>query len=131
EKGARHILVGMGGSATVDAGVGILRALGVSFLNADGRELTDLPAGLVDLATIDLAGLDPRLRSVELTVLCDVDNPLLGVQGAAAIFGPQKGASQQEVEKLEEALKRFAEVVWLQLGGRLTDLPKGGTAGGR
>ena len=129
-KGAKHILVGMGGSATVDGGVGILRALGASFLDADGRELTDLPAGLVDLATIDLAGLDPGLKHSELTVLCDVDNPLLGSQGAAAIFGPQKGASPRDVEMLEQALNRFAEVVWLQLGVRLADLPKGGTAGG-
>jgi glycerate kinase len=130
EKGARQILVGMGGSATVDGGAGILRALGVSFLDADGRELTDLPAGLVDLATIDLGGLDLRLRTVELTVLCDVDNPLLGAQGAAAVFGPQKGASSQDVELLERCLRRFADVVKWQLGVALADLPKAGTAGG-
>lgn len=130
EKGAKHILIGMGGSATVDGGVGILRALGAGFLDADGRELTDLPAALIDLATIDLSGLDSRLGQVELTVLCDVDNPLLGPQGAATIFGPQKGASPQDVEMLEQALKRFADVVRLQLGVALADLPKAGTAGG-
>jgi len=130
EKDADRILVGMGGSATVDGGTGILAALGVRFLAEDGHELTDLPAGLTDLASIDLSGLDPRLKTVELTVLCDVDNPLLGPQGAAAIFGPQKGASPQDVKMLETAMQRFEAIVRQQLGAALADLPQGGTAGG-
>jgi len=130
EKGVDRILVGMGGSATVDGGTGILVALGARFVDSDGREITDLPAGLTHLAAIDLKGLDPRLKNVELSVLCDVDNPLLGPQGAAAVFGPQKGASPQDVEKLEQALQQFAAIVRHQLGVSLTDLRKGGTAGG-
>lgn len=130
DKDPTRILVGMGGSATVDGGTGILSALGVRFLDSNGRVITDLPAGLVHLAAIDLKGLDPRLKNVELSVLCDVDNPLLGPQGAAAVFGPQKGASPQDVEKLEQALQQFAAIVQHQLGVSLTDLPKGGTAGG-
>lgn len=130
EKEPTRILVGMGGSATVDGGTGILSALGVRFLDSNGRELTDLPAGLISLQTISLAGLDTRLKNVEISVLCDVDNPLLGPQGAAAVFGPQKGASPRDVEQLEWALHRFAEVIQKQLGISLADLPKGGTAGG-
>lgn len=125
-----RILVGMGGSATVDGGTGILAALGVRFLDSNGRELTDLPAALANLAAIDLEGLDPRLKNVELSVLCDVDNPLLGPQGAAAVFGPQKGARHQDVQQLEQALQQFAAVVQHQLGIPLADFPKGGTAGG-
>lgn len=130
DKNPTRILVGMGGSATVDGGTGILSALGVRFLDGEGRELTDLPAGLAGLEKIDLSGLDPRLKNVELSVLCDVDNPLLGPQGAAAIFGPQKGANPQDVGQLELGLERFAAVVGQQLGASLADLPKGGTAGG-
>ena len=130
EKGADRILVGMGGSATVDGGTGILSALGVRFLDANGHEITDLPIGLIDLASIDLKGLDPKLKTVELTVLCDVDNPLLGPEGAANVFGPQKGASQKDVQQLELALQRFEAIVRRQLGVALADLPKGGTAGG-
>ena len=130
DKNPTRILVGMGGSATVDGGTGILSALGVRFLDDDGLEITDLPAGLAHLAAIDIKGLDPRLKNVELSVLCDVDNPLLGPQGAAAVFGPQKGASSQDVQQLEQALQQFAAIVQRQLGISLTDLPKGGTAGG-
>ena len=130
EKGADRILVGMGGSATVDGGTGILSALGVRFLDANGHEITDLPIGLIDLASIDLKGLDPKLKTVELTVLCDVDNPLLGPEGAANVFGPQKGASQKDVQQLELALQRFEAIVRRQLGVALADVPKGGTAGG-
>jgi len=130
KKSPGRIIVGMGGSATVDGGTGILSALGVRFLDGEGREINDLPAGLAGLATIDLAGLDPRLKQVELTVLCDVDNPLLGSHGAAAIFGPQKGAGPQDVVQLERALQRFSDVVQRQFGVALADLSRGGTAGG-
>lgn len=130
DKKPARILVGMGGSATVDGGTGILSALGVRFLDGNGRGITDLPAGLADLSSMDLSGLDPRLKNVELSVLCDVDNPLLGPQGAAAVFGPQKGASPQDVRQLEQTLQHFAAIVQHQLGISIADLPKGGTAGG-
>jgi glycerate kinase len=126
----QRIILGMGGSATVDGGVGILEALGIRFLNGKGQPLTNLPESLVDLSRIDSSGLDPRLADVELTVLCDVDNPLLGLQGAAAVFGPQKGASPEAVQRLEAALVQFARVVSQQTGKVLSDLPRGGTAGG-
>lgn len=130
DKNPTSILIGMGGSATVDGGTGILSALGVRFLDGDGREIGDLPAGLVDLATIDLNGLDPRLKKVGLSMLCDVDNPLLGSQGAAVVFGPQKGASAPDVLQLERGLERLAIVVGRQLGVSLAHVPKGGAAGG-
>src|SRR5690606_19920165 len=110
DHGVRKIIIGMGGSATVDGASGMLQALGVRFLDASGNELSTLPCDLVDLATVDLSGLDRRLLDCEVVVLCDVDNMLTGRQGAAAIFGPQKGASPDDVEILEEALVKFAEI---------------------
>lgn len=122
----RRILLGMGGSATVDGGTGILAALGIRFLDSAGKELVHLPAGLVDLATIDGSGLDPRLKGTEIIVLCDVKNPLLGPDGASAVFGPQKGASPQAAMQLETGLKRYSEVI----GGEIGSLTRGGAAGG-
>jgi glycerate 2-kinase len=130
DKRPARILIGMGGSATVDGGTGILAALGARFLDTNGAELTDLPARLIDLAAIDLSDLDPRLKTTELTVLCDVDNPLLGPEGAAAVFGPQKGASSADVKRLEMSLQHFETIVRQQLNTSLAHLPKGGTAGG-
>jgi len=130
DKKPARILIGMGGSVTVDGGTGILHALGVRFLNETGQPITDVPAGLIDLATIDLRGLDPRLKTTEITVLCDVDNPLLGPEGAAAVFGPQKGATPADVSQLEKALNRLSRIIKQQFGIALADLPKGGTAGG-
>jgi glycerate kinase len=125
-----RILLGMGGSATVDGGAGILQALGIRFINGHGELLTDFPGGLADLSWIDTSGLDPRLAGIELTVLCDVNNPLLGPQGAAAVFGPQKGASPEAVQRLEAALGRLAQIIYGQTGKDLSALPRGGTAGG-
>ena len=130
DKNPTRILIGMGGSATVDGGAGILAALGARFLDANGQVITDLPAGLTGLAAIDLSDLDPRLKSVELTVLCDVDNPLLGAEGAAAVFGPQKGASEKDVPQLELALQHYSAIIRQQYHKDLSNLPKGGTAGG-
>jgi glycerate kinase len=127
---AKRIIIGMGGSATVDGGTGILRALGARFLTSDGQPLNDLPAHLPDLASIDLSGLDPRLASSELIVLCDVTNPLTGPRGAAAVFGPQKGADPAAVRHLESGLKKFAEVIFGQTGLDLAAISRTGTAGG-
>ena len=126
----RRILIGMGGSATVDGGTGILTALGVRFLDGDGHEIVSLPAGLRDLVSIDVSGLDPRLKEAELTVLCDVENPLLGVEGAATVFGPQKGASVDGVKQLEAVLRRLSGITEQQSGVDVSALPRGGTAGG-
>jgi glycerate 2-kinase len=130
EKNPRRILLGMGGSATVDGGAGILTALGVRFLDARGKDLALLPAGLVDLAVIDTSGLDPRLKATEIVVLCDVANPLLGPDGAAAVFGPQKGASPKAVQQLETALQCFAQVAKRQFDIDIATVVRGGTAGG-
>jgi len=127
---ARRIIIGMGGSATVDGGTGILEALGARFLDENGIPLTTLPQDLINLASIDLSGLDPRLSGTELIVLCDVDNRLLGPSGSAAVFGPQKGASPRAVQKLDAALSRLAEVAQTQTGRDMTSVIYGGTAGG-
>ena len=130
DKGAAKIIIGMGGSATVDGGVGILQALGIRFLNAAGESLSDLPEALIQLATVDVSGLDKKILDCEVIVLCDVDNSLLGEQGAAAVFGPQKGASPDAVIKLEASLKRLSEVTLHQTGKSISNIKYGGTAGG-
>lgn len=130
DKGARSLLIGVGGSATVDGGSGLLRALGVRFLDPQGAEITDLPAGLQELERIDAEGLDARLPGCEILVLCDVRNPLLGPQGAAAVFGPQKGAGEREVVLLENILGRFSAAAGKMTGKKMDTLPSGGAAGG-
>jgi glycerate kinase len=130
DKGAKKIIVGMGGSATADGGSGILKALGIRFLNANKEELEGLPASLIELASIDVSGIDQRILDSEVVVLCDVDNMLLGNNGAAAMFGPQKGASPEDVKKLNAALGKLSQVA-LQLTGKdMSAIKYGGTAGG-
>lgn len=129
-KGVTKIIIGLGGSATVDGGTGILKALGIRFLNEQGNELVMLPKDLIYLDSIDLSGLDERIMECELTILCDVENVLLGKQGAAAIFGPQKGASKNDVKLLETALEKLTEVVLKQTGKNMSAVKYGGTAGG-
>jgi glycerate kinase len=128
--GVREIILCVGGSATVDGGSGLLQALGVDFLDCAGRPLDCLPGELPQLAAIDVTRLDPRLGDRVLTVLCDVTNPLLGGRGAAAIFGPQKGATGDAVGALERGLARFSEVVLRHTGEDIAQLPRGGAAGG-
>ncbi|RVU85348.1 glycerate kinase [Leucothrix sargassi] len=130
EKGARQIIVGLGGSATNDAGVGMLQALGVSFLNAEGEEIAVGGAGLSELASIDLSGLDPRLADVSFNVACDVDNPLVGENGASAIFGPQKGATPEQVALLDKNLAHFAEVTLKTTDKDIINIAGAGAAGG-
>ncbi|TDW95812.1 glycerate kinase [Dinghuibacter silviterrae] len=109
--GARQVLLGVGGSATVDGGAGILHALGARLLDAAGHELSPNPLGLLQLDRIDLTGLYPPVRDTRMLILCDVDNPLLGPSGTAAVFGPQKGADAGTVALLEKALTRWCEVI--------------------
>ena len=129
-EGAQKIIIAMGGSATVDGGSGILKALGVRFLDAGGQELATLPESLTGLDRVDLSGLDQRVMEAELTVLCDVDNLLLGDKGAAAMFGPQKGASAEGVQMLDAALSRLSAVVLAHTGKDMSAVKYGGTAGG-
>ncbi|MDB5121262.1 MAG: glycerate kinase [Sphingobacteriales bacterium] len=130
DEGVTKIILGMGGSATVDGGCGILHALGVRFLNEAGDELAPIPENLADLFTIDVSGLDKRMQSCELIILCDAHNKLLGLDGAAAIFGPQKGASPADVHKLEHFLSLFRDLTLLDTGIDINEINYGGTAGG-
>ena len=128
--GAQRIIVGIGGSATNDAGAGFAQALGAHFYDKDGSELMAGGAALARLARIDLSGLDPRLAQTRIEVACDVDNPLCGPSGASAIYGPQKGASEKDVALLDAALAHFADVVAVHTGGDLRNVPGAGAAGG-
>lgn len=130
DAGASSIVLGVGGSATVDGGAGILRALGARLLDERGAELAPGGAALVSLSRIDLTGLHPRARSVPLDIACDVDSPLLGELGAARLFGPQKGASPADVALLEQALERLAAVIARDFGREIRAVASGGAAGG-
>jgi glycerate 2-kinase len=128
--GARRIIVCIGGSATNDGGAGMAQALGVRFLDAEGLDLGPGGAALLDLHRIDTEGMAPELREQEVLVASDVDNPLTGPTGAAAVYGPQKGATAEDVELLDRALARFAEVLRRDLGVDVRDRPGAGAAGG-
>lgn len=128
--GCRDLLIGIGGSATNDGGAGMAQALGARFLDAEGRELPPGGAALAQLARIDVSGLDPRLRDCRVRVASDVRNPLCGVHGASAVYGPQKGATPEMVAELERALSRYAQVLREQLGEDVAERPGAGAAGG-
>lgn len=128
--GAQRIVLAIGGSATNDGGSGMLRALGLRLFDAEGQALAEGGLALADLARIDASDLDPRLTEVCVEVAADVDNPLCGVNGASAIFGPQKGASPEQVQALDQALSHFADHCAQLLGEDLRDAPGCGAAGG-
>jgi len=130
DRGAEEILIGLGGSATNDGGAGMLTALGVAFVDADGTALEPGGAALGRLDRIDLTGLDPRLRDVRIHVATDVTAPLLGPTGASAVFGPQKGATPTDVQTLESALTQLATVTSETLGKANPQRPGNGAAGG-
>jgi len=130
DKGAAKIIIAMGGSATVDGGCGILKALGIDFLDKEGMHLEAIPNELLKMVKIDDSGLDRRILDTEIVILCDVNNKLLGPEGAAAVFGPQKGASQSDVKLLDNFLTNFAAVSKEQLGTNMTAIKHGGAAGG-
>lgn len=130
DAGATHIVIGLGGSATNDAGAGLLQALGVRLLDRDGHELPAGGAALKMLEGISTDDADHRLSEVEFEIAVDVDNPLCGERGASAIFGPQKGANPEQVEQLDAALAHFADVCARQFGKDERDVPGMGAAGG-
>jgi glycerate 2-kinase len=140
EAGARRIVLGVGGSASTDGGAGLLQALGARVLDARGEPVGPEAGGrrlaggadLDAVATLDLAGLDPRFRSggASLTLAADVDNPLTGPDGAAQVYGPQKGASPAEVAQLDDGLRRWADVVAAAVGKDWSQAPGAGAAGG-
>jgi len=130
DAGVERITIGLGGSATTDGGSGLLRALGVRFLGPGGAELPDGGAALAQLERIDASGLDPRLHTVRLTVASDVTNTLVGSRGAAATYGPQKGADEAAVAELDAALAAFGHGIEAANGRLVADLPGAGAAGG-
>jgi glycerate kinase len=130
DAGVRRIVLGIGGSASTDGGAGLLRALGARLLDRSGAEIADGGAALAGLATVDLGGLHPRLREVQVVVACDVDNPLTGPHGAAATYGPQKGATPEQVALLDAYLSRFADLVPQETDRDVRDAPGAGAAGG-
>ncbi len=128
--GCRRLIIGLGGSATNDGGMGLASALGVRFYDQLGCLLPEGGAALANLHRIDLSGLDKRFAATEVIIACDVNNPLCGPQGASAIFGPQKGASPLQVLQLDAALLHYASLLQTQLGLDLAVLPGAGAAGG-
>ncbi|HAS6348090.1 TPA: glycerate kinase [Vibrio vulnificus] len=130
DHGVEHIIVGIGGSATNDGGIGMAQALGIKLLDAHGNALGHGGGELAKLATIDCSQLDSRLAQVRLEVACDVDNPLCGTKGASAVFGPQKGATPEMVTILDENLAHYATVIKQQLGVDVRDMAGAGAAGG-
>jgi glycerate kinase len=129
-RGVNRILLGIGGSATVDAGIGALQALGVSFLDRHGKPVGHGGAGVLAIARIELSGLNTSLKRTEILVACDVDNPLIGPKGAAAVFGPQKGATPAMVKKLDHGLARLAALITRKTRKDFARIPGTGAAGG-
>lgn len=130
DKDAKKIIICIGGSATVDAATGILQALGAKFYDINENELQHLPASLKDVHAVNLLNLDKRILQTEMTVLCDVENTFLGEHGAVKIFGPQKGASEDDIKLLEEGFKRLCNIVYDESGRDMSMIKYGGAAGG-
>jgi glycerate kinase len=129
-KNVTKIILCIGGSATVDGGTGILNALGITFLNKKNKILKDLPQNLNDVSSIDTSDFDKRILNCELIILCDVENFLLGENGAAKIFGPQKGASEKDIAELENALKNLRDITLDATRKDMAIIKHGGAAGG-
>jgi glycerate kinase len=130
DRNVSRIFIGLGGSATVDGGIGILSALGIKFRDADGAELAALPINISRFHQIDLSGFDSRIFNCQITVLCDVDNLLLGEQGSAVVFGPQKGASPSDIKLLDLALTKLRDLAFQSTGIDMNEILHGGAAGG-
>lgn len=130
DEGCRRLIVGIGGSATNDGGAGMAQALGVRLPDAEGKEIGYGAAGLLCLSRIDSTGLDYRIGKTEVLVACDVDNPLCGPEGAAYVYGPQKGAAPEMLPVLDRALEHLAALVRRDLGVEIRQLPGAGAAGG-
>ena len=128
--GCRRLILGIGGSATNDGGVGMIQALGGRFRDASGAEVGPGGGELSRINSIDLTGLDPRLQRVRTTVACDVENPLTGPNGASVVFGPQKGATPEMIAELDASLRNLADVIRRDLGIDIESAPGAGAAGG-
>lgn len=130
DEGIREFIVGIGGSATNDGGMGMAQALGIAFLDETGRNVGLGGQYLSEVRKIILDGLDPRIRESKITVICDVTNPLTGPRGATAVYGPQKGATKEMLDILEKGMINYAEVIRRQLGMDMNKIPGSGAAGG-
>lgn len=130
DNGYRKFIIGIGGSATNDAGIGMLKALGLQFKKKNGTLISEGVSGLLELDLIDDSQLDPRIAESTFVIACDVDNPLVGERGATAVFGPQKGVDAQQITYFDSCLKHFADIVEKQYGIRLHDYQGAGAAGG-
>ncbi|MDA7448358.1 glycerate kinase [Candidatus Pseudothioglobus singularis] len=130
DKGAKKIIIGLGGSATNDGGYGFLRAIGVQFLDSEGNELNGHFETLSLLSDINFNHIDTRIKNTSIEIACDVDNPLLGEKGASKVFAEQKGASNKMIEELESIMTNYYEIISSQLGSQLNDRPGFGAAGG-
>lgn len=128
--GVKHIIIGIGGSATNDGGAGMVQALGAKLLDSEGNAIGQGGGALETLAQIDISALDRRLHDCRIEVACDVTNPLTGKEGASAIFGPQKGATPEMIARLDEALGHYAQLIKRDLDLDVLDLAGGGAAGG-
>lgn len=130
DRGVSHIIIGIGGSATNDGGIGMAQALGIRLTDSEGNDLAYGGGALAKLASIDISGLDPRLADITIEVACDVDNPLCGPKGASQVFGPQKGATAEMVAQLDSNLSHYADTIFKQLNVEVKDVPGAGAAGG-
>lgn len=130
QKGCRRFILGIGGSATNDAGIGMLSALGIRFLDESGNSLKPIGSNLIRIAAIDDSSLHPALQEATFTIACDVNNPFFGPQGAAFVYAPQKGASPEEVTALDEGLRHYAGIIRNQKGVDIATIPSAGAAGG-
>lgn len=128
--GARRLLLGLGGSATNDGGCGAASACGVRFVNGAGESFVPVGGTLGEIASVDVTGLDPAVAALEIVTMCDIDNPLCGPTGAAAVFGPQKGADADQIQRLDAGLAHLARILERDLGVSTQDLPGAGAAGG-
>jgi glycerate kinase len=132
KRGVREIILGIGGSATNDAGAGLAQALGVRFINFGGALIPDLIAGghLDKVQAVDMSMVNPGLAKIHISVACDVTNPLCGEKGASRVYGPQKGATPEMVEQLDKNLAHFAHVIKRSIGQDVIDRPGAGAGGG-
>lgn len=130
DQGCSKIIMGIGGSATNDGGVGMLKSLGYEFLDKDGQEISTGARGLLEIHDINFDKVDDRLRNTHFLVACDVDNPLYGPKGATFTYGPQKGATEEMLPLLEKGLKNFDKIIIKKLGKHVADMPGSGAAGG-
>lgn len=130
KSGCKKILMGLGGSATNDGGTGAASAVGIRFLDKDGKEFVPVGDTLKNISSIDMSNMDSSFKNVEITTMCDIDNPLCGINGAAHIFGPQKGATPDIVSYLDQGLEHMSQVIKSDIGKDIKDVAGAGAAGG-